>query len=177
MNRGRGKHLCRIREQNQLRHSVVAVPDSGILGLQAEEDVKAVYGFPILLYFLIYSFLIFQRVFIDSVDNSFHAFVGLIKSLLAPFSVSAISTAGANRTISINNILSEARYTSLQQLQSMRSKNTPGTGKCQYKRFRGKRQYARRYYEPLLRTISFIFRSPIAHDKTVEEKIGNDRGN
>ena len=40
MNRRRGKHLCRIREQNQLRHSVVAVPDSGILGLQAEEDVK-----------------------------------------------------------------------------------------------------------------------------------------
>ena|SRR5208337_2141161 len=40
MNRRRGKHLCRIREQNQLRHSVVAVPDSGILDLQTEEDVK-----------------------------------------------------------------------------------------------------------------------------------------
>ena len=40
MNRGRGKHLCRICEQNLLWLSVVAGPDSGILGLQAGEDVN-----------------------------------------------------------------------------------------------------------------------------------------
>jgi len=35
MNRGSGKHLCRICEQNLHCLSVVAEPDSGILGLQA----------------------------------------------------------------------------------------------------------------------------------------------
>ena len=35
MNRGSGKHLCRICEQNQQWLSVVAEPDSGIFGLQA----------------------------------------------------------------------------------------------------------------------------------------------
>jgi hypothetical protein len=43
MNRGRGKHLCRICKQNQLWLSVAAEPDAGILGLEAEEDVKIEY--------------------------------------------------------------------------------------------------------------------------------------
>jgi len=40
MNRGSGKHLCRICEQNLQWLSVVVEPDSGILGLQAGKDVK-----------------------------------------------------------------------------------------------------------------------------------------
>jgi len=40
MSRGRGKHLCRICKQNQSWLSVAAEPDSGILGLEAGEDVK-----------------------------------------------------------------------------------------------------------------------------------------
>ena len=40
MNRGRGKHLCRICEQNLQWLRVAVEPDSGILGLQAGEDVK-----------------------------------------------------------------------------------------------------------------------------------------
>ena len=41
MNRGSGKHLCRTCEQNLHWLSVDVEPDSGILGLQAGEDVKA----------------------------------------------------------------------------------------------------------------------------------------
>jgi|GEM_PF-7047665 len=40
MNRGSGKHLCRICEQNLRWLSVVVAPDSGILGLLAGEDVN-----------------------------------------------------------------------------------------------------------------------------------------
>jgi len=42
MNRGRGKHPCRIRKQNQLWLLVDAEPDSGILGLETGEDVNTV---------------------------------------------------------------------------------------------------------------------------------------
>jgi len=45
MNRGRGKHLCRICKQNQFWLSVAAKPDSGILGLQAGEDVNYALAF------------------------------------------------------------------------------------------------------------------------------------
>ena len=41
MNRGRGKHLCRICEQNLQWLRVAVEPDSGILGLQAGEDVNS----------------------------------------------------------------------------------------------------------------------------------------
>jgi hypothetical protein len=41
MNRGRGKHLCRICEQNLQWLKVAIGPDSGIFGLQAGEDVKS----------------------------------------------------------------------------------------------------------------------------------------
>jgi len=44
MNRGSGKQLCRICEQNLQRLSVVVEPDSGILGLQAGEDVNAIHS-------------------------------------------------------------------------------------------------------------------------------------
>ena len=40
MNRGSGKHLCRTCEQNLHWLSVDVEPDSGILGLQAGEDVN-----------------------------------------------------------------------------------------------------------------------------------------
>ena len=40
MNRGRGNHLCRICEQNLQWLRVAVEPDSGILGLQAGEDVN-----------------------------------------------------------------------------------------------------------------------------------------
>jgi hypothetical protein len=40
MNRGRDKHLCRICKQNQSWLKVAAEPDSGILGLEAMEDVN-----------------------------------------------------------------------------------------------------------------------------------------
>ena len=40
MDRGRGKHLCRICKQNQLWLSAAVEPDSGILGLETGEDVN-----------------------------------------------------------------------------------------------------------------------------------------
>jgi len=40
-NRGRGKHLCRIRKQNQQWLLAARELDSGIPGLQAREDVKS----------------------------------------------------------------------------------------------------------------------------------------
>jgi hypothetical protein len=40
INRGRDKHLYRICKQNQSWLKVVAEPDSGILGLEAMEDVN-----------------------------------------------------------------------------------------------------------------------------------------
>jgi hypothetical protein len=40
MNRGRGKHRCRICEQNLQPLLAAIEPDSGILGLQAGEDVN-----------------------------------------------------------------------------------------------------------------------------------------
>jgi len=42
MNRGRGRHLCRICKQNQSWLRGAAEPDSGILGLEAGEDVKSI---------------------------------------------------------------------------------------------------------------------------------------
>jgi len=39
MNRGRGKHLCRIRKQDQ-QGPGGAGPDAGIFGLEAGEDVN-----------------------------------------------------------------------------------------------------------------------------------------
>ncbi len=42
MNRGRGKHLCRIRKQNQQWLSVAGEPDSGIPVREAGEDVNSV---------------------------------------------------------------------------------------------------------------------------------------
>ncbi len=40
MNRGRDKHLCYIRKQNQQWLSVVGEPDSGIHIREAAEDVN-----------------------------------------------------------------------------------------------------------------------------------------
>ncbi|HET6365041.1 MAG TPA: hypothetical protein VFG02_08320 [Nitrospirota bacterium] len=44
MNRGRGKHLCRICKQNQSWLKEAAKSDSRILGLQAGEYVKSLTG-------------------------------------------------------------------------------------------------------------------------------------